>query len=153
MRTIVSLQSAVSSLPPNDVLGDIDDRRGVAGGLGHGGRLLTSLAAHLVGVPAVVADELEALVGDVLGDGGDEWQTGDWRLQTAGKGKIRTYGAVENGAVGIGAVGLGDLHLLDGEGVADDVLGETFQVGAFRHMNPKMPCHDRTVPFFRQHRQ
>ena len=35
-------------------------------------RPLLSLPAHLVGVPPVVTDQLEVLVGDMLGDGGDE---------------------------------------------------------------------------------
>jgi len=51
--------------------GHIDD---LALGRGHGFgvRLFEAQATHLVGVPAVVADELEAFVRDVLGDAGDE---------------------------------------------------------------------------------
>ena len=35
-------------------------------------RLFVALAAHLITVPPVIPDQLEALVGDVLDDGGDE---------------------------------------------------------------------------------
>ena len=40
--------------------------------LGSGIRLLDALAAHLIGIPSVIAHELEAFVRDVLGYAGDE---------------------------------------------------------------------------------
>ncbi len=53
------------------VFGYVDDLYCVAGG-GLFKSLFVALAAHLVAVPPVVADKLEAFIGDVLGDGGDE---------------------------------------------------------------------------------
>ena len=49
-------------------------RAGRAQGCGGGAAVLgaVALAAHLVGIPVVVADHLRAFVGDVLGDGGQE---------------------------------------------------------------------------------
>jgi hypothetical protein len=45
----------------------------LAGGkYGSGIRLLEPLAAHLIGIPSVIAQELKAFVWDVLGDVGDE---------------------------------------------------------------------------------
>jgi len=50
---------------------DVDD---LAFGHGHGSgiRLPEPLAAQLIGIPSVIANELEAFVRDVLGDAGDE---------------------------------------------------------------------------------
>jgi hypothetical protein len=50
---------------------------GVALGLRFLVRLLGPPAAHLVGIPPVVAHELEALVGNVLGDRGDKVARGE----------------------------------------------------------------------------
>ena len=44
--------------------------------------------------------------------------------------------AVEHGAFRVGAVRSADLHLLQGEGVADDVLGEAFEVFALVGLDP-----------------
>ena len=74
---------------------------GLAGGLGLFGGTLVALAAHLVGIPAVVADKLEALVGDVLGDGGDKVAGGE-DLEVALNLRVEA-GAVDDGPVGVGA--------------------------------------------------
>jgi len=54
------------------VFGNIYDRVGLADSAGLLGRLFAPLAAHFIGVTAVIPHQLETLVGDVLGDGGDE---------------------------------------------------------------------------------
>ena len=54
------------------LLGDVNDLCGLLRGFGLFGGPLTALAAHLVAVPPVVAEELEPLVRDVLGDSGDK---------------------------------------------------------------------------------
>ena len=85
--------------------------------------------AHLVRVPSIIPDKLEALIRDVLGDGRYEVaRTED--LEVALNLGVHA-GVVDDGSVGVGAVGLRDLHLLDGEGVADDVLGQALQILAF----------------------
>jgi hypothetical protein len=56
-------------------------------------------------------------------------------------------GAVDDRTLGIAPVRLGDLHLFDGNRVADDVLGEPFQVltlvgkhaATVVHVEPRMP--------------
>ena len=50
-------------------------------------------------------------------------------------------GTVDNRSVRIGAVGLRDLHLFDGEGVADDVLGQPLDVPALVGQYPPAPMH------------
>ena len=98
--------------------------RGEAGTANHQFRGQSTLAeaAHFVGVPAVVADHLGALVGDVLGDGGEEVGGGE-ELEIA-----IDFG-VKPGAVGDGVVGGFESHLLDREWVAQDVLGEVLEIG------------------------
>ncbi len=71
------------------------------------------LAAHLVGIPAVIADKLEAFVRDVLGDGGDELARGE-DLEVALDLGVQA-GMVDDGTVGVDAVRLRDLHLFHGE--------------------------------------
>ena len=56
---------------------NVDHLHGVALGLHFFVRLLGPPAAHLVGIPPVVAHELEALVGNVLGDRGDKVARGE----------------------------------------------------------------------------
>ena len=62
----------------------------------------------------------------MLGDGGDEVA---WRenLEVALYLRVE-LGAVDDQAIGVGLVRGADLHLLHGEGVADDVLGQAAQV-------------------------
>jgi len=121
------------------VFGDIDDLHGPARGCGLFGGVFVALAAHLVAVPAVIPDELEALVRDVLGDGRYEVaRTED--LEVALYLRIEA-GTVDNRSVRIGAVGLRDLHLFDGEGVADDVLGQPLDVPALVGQYPPAPMH------------
>ena len=72
------------------------------------GRPLLPLPAHLVGVPAVVADQLEVLVGDVLGDGGDEVGRAE-DLEVAIDLGIG-FGAVDDGAARVGELGFLGLH-------------------------------------------
>ena len=79
-------------------------------------------AAHFVGVPAVVADHLRAFVGDVLGDGG----------QKVGGGKdleVAVDLGIKPGAVDDEVAGRFQGHVFDRERVAQDVLGEVFEVG------------------------
>jgi len=106
------------------VRGNVDHLDGRAGGgLGLLDRLFVALAAHLVGVPAVVADELKALVGNVLGDGGDE-------VTRAENLEVAVNLLVHAGTIDDRVAGRVDLHLFDGERVADDVLGQALQVFA-----------------------
>jgi hypothetical protein len=56
---------------------NVDHLHGVALGLHFFVRLLGPPAAHLVGIPPVIAHELEALVGNVLGDRGDKVARGE----------------------------------------------------------------------------
>ena len=60
------------------VLGDVDDLYGLASSCGSLlGGVLVALASHLVRIPTVVPDELEALVRDVLSDRCDEVARGE----------------------------------------------------------------------------
>ena len=59
------------------MLRHIDDDDGLARGFGLFGGALIALATHLIRIPAVVAHELETLVRDVLGDGGDKVAGGE----------------------------------------------------------------------------
>ena len=70
-----------------------------------------ALAAHLVGIPAVVADHLRAFVRDVLGDGGLEIGGGE-DLEVA-----VDFG-IEPRAVDDGVGGGFPRHFLDGEGIS-----------------------------------
>lgn len=74
-----------------------------------------ALAAHLVAVEAVVADHLDVLVGNVLSDGGQEIGGGE-------NGEVPFDFRVHAGAVDDRVVRGFQGHLLDGEGVAEDVL-------------------------------
>lgn len=58
--------------PARFVSRHVDDLHGLTCGLGLFGDTFVPPAAYLVAVPAVVPDELEAIVRDVRGDGGDE---------------------------------------------------------------------------------
>jgi len=58
--------------PPRLVLGDVNDLHRVICGSSLLRGAFVALAPHLVRVPTIVPDELEAFVRDVLGDGGDE---------------------------------------------------------------------------------
>jgi len=82
------------------------------------------LAAHFARVPAVVPDKPKALGGDVLGDGSDE-VAGSEDLEVAPDLRVHA------GAVHDRPAGRVDLHLLDGQGVPDDVLGQALRVFAF----------------------
>ena len=108
------------------MFGNVDDLHDLTRCRGLFGGTLVALAAHLVRIPPVVTDKLEALVRDVLGDGGDEVA---WRenLEVALYLRVE-LGAVDDQAIGVGLVRGADLHLLHGEGVADDVLGQAAQV-------------------------
>jgi hypothetical protein len=145
---------------------DVDDLDGLhPRGVGLFGGALVALAAHLVAVPAVVADKLEALVRDVLRDGGDEVAGGE-DLEVAPDFGVEA-GTVDNRSVRVAPVRGADLHLLDGEWIADDVLGQALQVLALagQHaaaavdveagMDPAAehvrPCH-RQQPLVRQKR-
>jgi hypothetical protein len=71
---------------------NVDQLHGVELGLGFFVRLLTPPSAHLFGIPPVVAHELEAFVGNVLGDRGDWISSGKaavaeqcWRYYRAKK--------------------------------------------------------------------
>ena len=68
-------------------------------------------------------------------------------------------GTVDNRSVRIGAVGLRDLHLFDGKGAPDDVLGQALQILALvgeyppapMHVEPGMhPAAQHVGPFHRQ---
>ena len=108
------------------MLRHIDDLDGLARGFGLFGGALIALATHLIRIPAVVAHELETLVRDVLGDGGDKVAGGE-DLEVALNLRVEAR-VVDHGPVRVGPVRGADLHLLHGEGIADDVLGQTFQV-------------------------
>ena len=56
---------------------NVDHLHSVALGLRFFVRLLGPPAAHLAGIPPVIAHELEALVGNVLGDRGDKVARGE----------------------------------------------------------------------------
>ena len=85
-------------------------------------------APHLVAVPAVVADHLRAFVRDMLRDGGQEVGGGE-DLEVA------VDLGVEPRAVDHHVRGPLQGHLLNGEGIAQDVLGQILQVrlGLGRH--------------------
>ncbi len=73
-----------------DNLAVIDDLHGLSGDLGLFGGALLALATSRhcgIAIPAVIPDELEALAGDVLRDGGDEVQLAERRRfpRTAGE--------------------------------------------------------------------
>ena len=69
-------------------------------------RLLEPLAAHLVGIPSVIAHELKAFVRDVLGDAGDE-------VARAEHFKIALDLRVHPGAVNDRVPGAVGLHFID----------------------------------------
>ncbi len=108
------------------VFGDVEDLDSLARGLGLLGGAFVALAAHLVAVPAVVADKLEALIRDVLGNGSDE-VAGREHLEVALNLRVHA-GAVDDGTLGRRPVGRVHLHLLDREGIPDDVLREPLQI-------------------------
>jgi hypothetical protein len=83
--------------------------------------LLAALAAHLIGVPAVVADKLEAFFGNMLSDGGDKVAGGEDFKVAADLGMHA--GAVDDGS----GFRIG-MHLFNSEGVADDVLSEPLEI-------------------------
>ena len=96
--------------------------RGGGGGKDSAIRLRTASAAtDLVAVEAIIADHLAVLVGNVLGDGGQEVGGGK-DLEVALDFNVHA-GAVDDHVAG-GLEG----HLVHGEGVAEDVLDEFFQV-------------------------
>ena len=82
---------------------------------------LEALAPHLVGVPPVVAHQLEDLVGDVLGDGRDE-VAGLKDLE------ITPDLGIESRAVDDRVPGVVGVHFIQRKGVTDDVLGEAFEI-------------------------
>jgi len=134
------------------VFGDVDDLYRVAGGLGRFKSLFITLAAHLVGVPPIITDKLKTLVGNVLGDGGDE-VAGSEPLEVAVD-LLAHAGLVDDRAAGVV-----DLHLFDEERVADDlpamlrllaqasialqagVLGEALQVLALVRLHTPAAMH------------
>ena len=81
-----------------------------------------ALTAHLVGIPPVVADHLRTLLGDVLGDGGQE-------IRGSEDFEVAVDFGIELGAVDDGVSGGFHRHFCDGEGVSQDVLGEFFEFG------------------------
>ena len=97
--------------------GRAQGRRGRAAVLG-----AVALAAHLVGIPAVVAEHLRAFVRDVLGDGGQEISGGE-------DFEVAVDFGIELGAVDDGVGGGFQRHFCHGEGVSQDVLGEFFELG------------------------
>jgi len=109
------------------MLRDVVDLQGIAGSLGLVVGPLVAFPPHLIRVPAV-AEEWEALVRDLLGyrryepaQVEDLEVSLDLRVQA---------GAVDDRPLGVGAVRLRDLHLLDGKGITDEVLGEALQIFA-----------------------
>ncbi len=104
------------------VLGHVDHVH--AGDLGRAGfgLALGALAPGAIGVPTVVTHHLKAFVGNMLRDGGYELLGREDFEIALGLGVHP--GAVDDGAV----LGVVD-HLLLGEGVADDVLGDAFKAG------------------------
>ncbi len=108
-------------------------------------RLLRS-PPHLIRVPAV-ADEWGALVRDLLGYRRYEpAQVED--LEVALDLRVQA-GAVDDRPLGVGAVRLRDLHLFDGKGITNEVLGEALQVFAPVGQNAAAamakPCRMTTV--------
>jgi len=83
---------------------------------GSGIRLLEPLAAHLIGIPSIIAHELEAFVRDGLDDAGDE-VVGAKHL------KIALDLGVHPRAVNDRVPGAVGLHFIDRERITDDVLG------------------------------
>jgi len=79
-------------------------------------------AAHLIAVPAVVADHLRPLVRDVLGDGGQEVGGGE-------DFEVAVDLGIEARAIDDDVGGPFQRHLLNREGIAQDVLGQGFEVG------------------------
>ncbi len=107
---------------PGAVFGDINDFDPVGGRLPFPAfSLLVALSAHLIRIPAIVAHELKILIRDMLGDGGNKVAGGkDF--------KVAPDLGVHAGAVDDGAGFRIGMHLVDGEGVADDVLREPFEI-------------------------
>ncbi len=92
-----------------------------------------ALAAHLIGIPSIIAHELKALIRDVLGDGGDKI-TGGEELKIPVDLRIHP-GAVDDRAFAVDGVGRLELHLFRRERVADDIPCDALQVLAFVGLN------------------
>ncbi len=103
--------------------GYVDDLNGLTRGRSLFDGTFHALAAHLVRIPAVVADKLEALVRNMLRDGRDEVAGGE-DLEVALS--LRVHGRAAHAR----PAGRVDLHRFDGEEVPDDVLGQALQVFA-----------------------
>jgi len=136
---LISSRHLADGMRRGVVLGYIDDLCRVVGGFDLFGGALVALAAHFVAVPAVVPDKLEALLGDVLGDLGDE-VAGTEDLEVALNLRVET-GAVDDRALGVGPGRGARLHFLDGEWIADDVLGQPLEVFALVGQHPPTAVH------------
>jgi hypothetical protein len=124
------------------VLRDINNRHGVAGSRYLLGGALVTLATHLVGVPPIVAHKLEAFLRDVLGDGCYEVARGE-NLEVALDLHVHSR-TVDDRAVEAAPVRLVDLHLIQGERVADDILGETLDILTLLRQYPAAPVDIET---------
>ena len=104
----------------------VSGRQGVRSGFKSTADVGCSPAKQLVGIPPVVAHELEALVGNVLGDRGDKVARGQ-DLEVAPD--LLVYAAAVEDRFGCRSrAWFGCPHLFDRKGVADDVLGGPFNV-------------------------
>jgi hypothetical protein len=78
------------------IVAGLDDLDGLACGFGLFGSVFVALPPHLVLVPTDVPDELKTLVGDMLGDGGDEVARGENLEPTEGRRPARTCRSERN---------------------------------------------------------
>ena len=97
--------------------------------VGQCGRLALPLAAHLVAVPAIVPHHLAPFIWDVVGDPGQEVSSGE-DLEVA-----MDFG-VEARPVDDGVTRGFDRHFLDRKRIAQDVLGQVFQIALGLKFDP-----------------
>ena len=108
-----------------------------------------------IGVPPIVADKLEAFLRDVPGDGCNEVARGEnLEVLRHAQGPERSRGValdlhvhsrtVDDRAVEAATVRLGDLHLIQGERVADEILGETLDILTLLRQYPAAPVDIET---------
>ena len=95
-----------------------------------------------IGVPPIVADKPKAFLRDVLGDSGDEVARGE-NLVVALDLHVHSR-TVDDRAVAASTVRLVDLHLIQGERVADDILGETLDSLTLLRPYPAAPVDIET---------
>ena len=101
--------------------GNIDHLDGLdRPGLGLRGGLFVALAAHLIGVPPVIIADCRLPIDDY-------WVHSSNRQSTFGNHQLNA--------------GLFDLHLLEGERVADDIPGQPLKIFPLIRLNPPASIH------------